>query len=45
MYRLLRRFLSPPLADAAIVGWYAGLLFLALYFASVDQARFAYSAF
>ena len=45
MYALLKFLLPPPLADAAIVLWYSGLLFLVLYFGSLEQSRFAYAEF
>jgi hypothetical protein len=45
MYALLKFLLPPPLAEVAIVFWYLGLLFLVLYFGSLEQARFAYAEF
>jgi hypothetical protein len=45
MYALLKAVLPKPLADAAMVVWYCGLLFLILYVSSYEQTRFAYAEF
>jgi hypothetical protein len=45
MYGLFARWLPPPLAEAATIVWYCGLVILILYFSSYDQARFAYAEF
>jgi hypothetical protein len=45
MYRLLRTLFPKPLAEAATVVWYCGLLLLILYFSAYDQVRFVYAEF